>query len=69
MPAGIGAASLGFAAGAKLALTAGIWKTGIFSFLKIATTTVFSASVLPLTIGVGAAAFFYQNYKNDEIKK
>lgn len=65
MPAGISAASIGIAAGTKLILTGGILKTGLFGFLKVTAATTLSASVLPITLGVGALTLVYNMYSQN----
>jgi hypothetical protein len=68
LPAGISAASIGLAAGAKVAITAGIIKTGILGFLKVAGATILSSSVVPVTIGIGAIAYYYKDHTQNELK-
>ncbi len=64
-PSSIGAASYGVLAGMKVALKIGLWKTGIFGILKASGATLFSASTLPIAVGVGALAYMYnQNEQN-----
>lgn len=62
VPGGIGAASYGLVAGAKLALSATLWKAKMAAFLKAATLSTFSLAALPIAAGAGAAAYLYNKY-------
>ena len=68
-PTSIGAAGYGIAAGVKVALKLGLWKTGLFGLIKASTATLFSASVLPIAVGVGTVAYIYNKYEQNELKE
>jgi len=64
-PAGIGAASFGVFGALFTALKAGLFKLGLFGLLKTSIAGMFGLSALPITIGVGTAAYLIEKYGQD----
>lgn len=60
---GVGVATYGVVFATKVAIKAGLWKTGITGLIKAAAFSSISMTALPILAGVGAATYLFNTYQ------